>query len=178
MDLSAFGSLWQEFLSFCRTPPAFLSFLSADFERLLDLERSLGARLGPILRSGPSFVSSSPLIRYCLNRRFDHRFFDLFDNFIGYCLNRRFDYRFFDLFDNFIRYCLDRRFDDGFFDLFDDFIRYCLDRRFDDGFFDFFDNLFGLKTSSVLLRPFDEKFLLFRPPRVLSRLALIQLRVL
>ena len=75
--------------------PAFLSFLSADFERLLDLERSLGARLGPILRSGPSFVSSSPLIRYCLNRRFDHRFFDLFDNFIGYCLDRRFNCRFF-----------------------------------------------------------------------------------
>ena len=77
------------------SPPAFLSFLSADFERLLDLERSLGARLGPILRSGPSFVSSSPLIRYCLNRRFDHRFFDLFDNFIGYCLDRRFNCRFF-----------------------------------------------------------------------------------
>ena len=57
------------------SPPAFLSFLSADFERLLDLERSLGARLGPILRSGPSFVSSSPLIRYCLDRRFNCRFF-------------------------------------------------------------------------------------------------------
>ena len=59
-----------------------------------------------------------------------HGFFrpltNFFDDFIGYCLDRRFNYRFFDLFDNlinffddFIGYCLNRQFNDGFFDLFD-----------------------------------------------------------
>ena len=154
----------------------------------MDLERSLGARLGPILRSGPSFVSSSPLIRYCLNRRFDHRFFDLFDNFIGYCLDRRFNYRFFDLFDSlinsfddFIGNCLNRRFNYRFFCLslcfsscfntltknfsfFDD-----LDRRFNYGFFGFFDNL-----SNFVNNPLNCSTTF----RVLPRLASTQLRLL